>query len=477
MRNSGRLGARGRPGWSRDRGVPTGTGPPAGRRASSSQGLGARVRRAPEGARHTFRVRILVVSNLYPPIQVGGYELRCAVTARWLAREHDVCVLTSRRGRGKLESESHVLRQLPLLPGDWRGTLRAPFASLYAARLMRRLVRRFSPDLVFVWNASRIPRAAVYAAWDAGCSVAFSVADPWFGGFVEGDQFLRYLGGRDRGLHRAWGSIVRLSNRMPGLRVKPDAVRHASIVWNSEALRRMTPIPPSIAPLLERMIYPATQHEGLLSSIERVPSPTPTIAFVGRLEWQKAPDVAVRAVALLRDRHGIDARLVIVGSGDSAPMRELERLVAELGMEDRVSMRGQLAPQGVAEVLASAHALLVPSRWQEPFGLVCLEGALARTPVVAALSGGMPEMLEAGSEALFFPIDDVDACAAALAVTLTDEAATAERVRAAFKRAGTYSMERYRAQYDAFVADAVAVSSPEPLGASARYGASGRALA
>lgn len=405
-------------------------------------------------------MRILVVSNLYPPIQVGGYERRCAATVQWLAREHEVLVLTSRRGRRSVGSESQVRRELPLLPDDWRGTACAPPASFYAAHATRRLVRRFRPDLLFVWNASQIPHVAVCVAHDCGCRLAFSVADTSFGTFVEGDQFLRYLLNRERGVHRAWGSIVKLVNRLPGMRIEASTTRPASIVWNSEALRRMTPIPASIAPVLERVIHPATQHEALLSSIERAPAPSPTIAFVGRLEWQKAPDVAVRAGALLRDRHGIDCRLVIVGSGDPATVRELGQLVVKLGMGDRVELRGQLPPRGVAEVLAGAHALVVPSRWQEPFGLVCLEGALARVPVVASLSGGMPEMLESESEALFFPIDDVEACAAALARTLTDEAAAAERVRVAFERAGAYSMQRYRAEYDAFVAEAVNASRP-----------------
>jgi glycogen synthase len=405
-------------------------------------------------------MRILVISNLYPPIQVGGYERRCAATMRWLAREHEIMVLTSRRGRRSLGRESHVRRELPLLPHDWRGTACAPLASLYAVRATRRLVRSFRPDLLFVWNASQIPHAAVCAAHDFGCDLAFSVADTSFGGFAQNDQFLRYLLGRQRGAHRVWGSIVKLVNRLPGMGIEASAARRASIAWNSEALRRMTPIPASIAPILERVIHPATQHEALLSSIERAPAPSPTIAFVGRLEWQKAPDVAVRAAALLRDRHGIDCRLAIVGSGDPATVRALEQLVAKLDMGDRVELRGQLPPQAVAEALAGAHALVVPSRWQEPFGLVCLEGALARVPVVASLSGGMPEMLESESEALFFPIDDVEACAAALARTLTEEAAMVERVRAAFERAGAYSMRRYRAEYDAFVADAVNASRP-----------------
>jgi glycosyltransferase involved in cell wall biosynthesis len=456
-------------------------------------------------------VRILLVSNLYPPLHVGGYEQRCAVVARWLAREHDVTVLTSRRRRRSLETQSDVLRKLPLLPEDWRGTLCAPFASLYAALFMRRLLRRLRPDLVFVWNASQIPRAALYAAAEQGPAMAFSVADPWFAAFVRGDQFLRYLvrpsrersspareralpsgdravssreralpsGDRavssreralpshERAVQCAWAWVARLVNRLPGLRIDPTAVHTAAIVWNSQALRGMAPAPDNIVPVLERVIHPATDHEQLLKSVEHVPAPSPTIAYVGRIENQKAPDVAVRAVALLRESHGIDARLVIVGSGDVAMVRDLQLLAAALGLGDRVQLLGQVSPSEVAKVLAGADALVVPSRWQEPFGLVCLEGALARVPIVASVSGGMPEMLESEREALFFPIDDVGACAAALARTLTDEVGTRQRVRAAFERAASYSMQRHNAAYEAFVSDAVqaaqrAVESLQP---------------
>lgn len=399
-------------------------------------------------------MRILVVSNLYPPIQVGGYERRCAGTVQLLEREHEVLVLTSRRGRRSVGADSRVLRVLPLLPEDWRGTVCAPLASLYAALATRRLVRRLRPDLVFVWNASQIPHAAVCVAHDFADQLAFSVADTSFAGFVQDDQFLRYLLRPGRGVHRIWGAIARLINRLPGMRIRARATRPASIAWNSQALRRLTPVPASVAPVRERVIYPAPRHGALFAGVARAPSPCPTIGFVGRLESQKAPDVAVRALALLRDRHGIDARLSVIGSGDRTDVRALEQLIATLELVDRVELRGQLPPQAVAEALAHVHALVVPSRWQEPFGLVCLEGALARVPVVASFSGGMPEMLQSETEALFFPIDDVEACAAALARTLTDDLATAERVGAAFKRAGTYSMRRYQAEYEAFVRDA-----------------------
>jgi glycosyltransferase involved in cell wall biosynthesis len=402
-------------------------------------------------------MRILVISNLYPPVAVGGYEARCAHTVEWLARGHELLVLTSSRRRRALKGDSRVLRELPLLAEGVRGTLLAPLASLRAVRLVKRVLREHSPDLVFVWNASHIPRAAVLAAQAWGKPVAFSVGDPWPGVFVEGDQFLRYLapGREDHGLRRAWAHVVRLLNRLPDLRVELDVPRPGSIAWNSDALRQTTALPACISPLLERVIHPSTRQEELFSTLERAPASEPTVAFVGRLELEKAPDVACRAIALLRDRHGLDCRLVLVGSGHAAAVRQLERLIDELSIRDRVEIRGSLPARGVAEVLASAHALVVPSRWQEPFGLVCLEAALARVPIVASLSGGMPEMLTPGEEALFFPIDDELACAQALARTLTEPGTTAARVLAAYERASTYSLARYRDEYDAFVEDAV----------------------
>ncbi len=403
------------------------------------------------------RMRILVISNLYPPVAVGGYEVRCAHTVDWLARRHEVLVLTSSRRRRALDADPGVLRELPFLPEGPLGTLRAPFAAWHAVRAMRRALRRHRPDLVFVWNASHIPRAAVLEAQVWGGPLAFSLADPWLGRFVEGDQFLRYLapGARHRALRAAWACVARLFNRLPGLRLDFHTRRPASIVWNSEALRDMTAVPSCISPVLERVIHPATRHEALFASVKRVPATTPTVAFVGRLESEKAPDTACRAIALLRDHHGLDCRLVLIGEGDTAARRELDELVEDLAIADHVEFRGSLPPDGVAGVLASAHALVVPSRWQEPFGLVCLEAALARVPLVASMSGGMPEMFAPEQEALFFPIDDAAACAQAIARTLTDRAATDARVQAARIRADTYSLARYREEYDRFVEDAV----------------------
>ncbi len=215
--------------------------------------------------------------------------------------------------------------------------------------------------------------------------------------------------------------MIRLVNRHPSLRLELERKVPASLMWISEALRRSLQVPTTIEPLVERVIYPGPGDPDLWLGLERrPPSQPPTIAFVGRLEEQKGPSVAYRALAALRDRHGIDAQLKLAGRGSPTKLLLLERLAKELGIEERVELLGHLDRAGVGSLLAGSSALLVPSTWQEPFGLVLVEAALARVPVVGSRSGGMPEALEEDAHALFFPIGDAAACADALARVLTD---------------------------------------------------------
>ena len=109
-------------------------------------------------------VRILVISNFYPPAHVGGYEQECAGIVNHLRQEHSVLVLTSRRERRQVPNDAHVLRVLPYGTFRKRDSVRAPLWALGAARTMRRLLRSFDPDLIFVWNSTQIPQVTLRVA-------------------------------------------------------------------------------------------------------------------------------------------------------------------------------------------------------------------------------------------------------------------------------------------------------------------------
>jgi glycosyltransferase involved in cell wall biosynthesis len=400
-------------------------------------------------------MRILVISNLFPPVVRGGYEVLCAETVKRLREHHDVRVLTSRAPEAP--PEAGVVRELELLRPGKRSALRAPLAALAAARATRGLIDSFRPELIFIWNGAQLPQTTMRVAEYSGIPVAYSVAEHWFGGIYRRDQFMRHLLPGDHGLHALWGRVVRTVNRRPELRIEAERKIPASICWVSSALQRSTPLPSTIEPLVQRVIYTGVHDPELWMGLERrPPSDPPTIAFVGRLEEQKGPDVAYRALAALDSRHGIRARLRLAGRGAPGEVQHLNRLASELGIGDRVELLGQLDQAGVGGVMAGASAVVVPSTWQEPSGGVCLEAALARAPVVASRSGGMPEGLLEDEHALYFPIGDADACADALARVILEVPETEARTARAFERATEFSFDNYMAQMDEFIASAVA---------------------
>jgi glycosyltransferase involved in cell wall biosynthesis len=165
-------------------------------------------------------------------------------------------------------------------------------------------------------------------------------------------------------------------------------------------------------------------------------------------------------VAALRDRHGMDVKLALAGFVVPSMRDSLAGLASRLRIEDRVEQLGQVPQARVGELLTTASALVVPSTWEEPLGLVNVEGALARVPVVASRSGGMTETLLEDEHALYFPIGDHDACADALARVLEQKEETAARAERAFERAQAFTFDRYMAQMNEFVERAAAARQP-----------------
>jgi glycosyltransferase involved in cell wall biosynthesis len=140
------------------------------------------------------------------------------------------------------------------------------------------------------------------------------------------------------------------------------------------------------------------------------------IVGVGRLVHLKGFDLLIRAVARLPAELG--ARLLILGEGPARA--DLERLVAELGVGDRVELTGALLNPWA--VMGRAHVVAVPSR-SEAFPTVIGEAmALARPVVAARCSPGVDAYLEGGRSGILVPPDDVDALAAALTSVLSDDA-------------------------------------------------------
>jgi glycogen(starch) synthase len=143
----------------------------------------------------------------------------------------------------------------------------------------------------------------------------------------------------------------------------------------------------------------------------RLPLHPPVLLCLGRLVHEKGVDLALRAFAILRSR-GSPARLVIAGDGEER--MNLEALSHALGLSAHVTFTGWVPPAAVAGLINEATMLIVPSRWDEAFGLVNLQAAQMGRPVVAARTGGIPEVVLHGLTGLLVEREDVTGLADAV---------------------------------------------------------------
>jgi glycogen synthase len=140
------------------------------------------------------------------------------------------------------------------------------------------------------------------------------------------------------------------------------------------------------------------------------------LIFVGRLVPDKGVDILIGALKHLRERN-LFPKVTIVGSGPD--LTRLRTMVEQLQLAHQVTFLGTRTGEALVEQLNRHRAIVVPSRWQEPFGLVALEGIACGCRAIVAEGGGLLEA--AGPLAVVFEHESDSALADAIERTLKDK--------------------------------------------------------
>tara|TARA_R110000868_G_scaffold8774_13_gene44949 strand:+ start:1079 stop:2095 length:1017 start_codon:yes stop_codon:yes gene_type:complete len=126
--------------------------------------------------------------------------------------------------------------------------------------------------------------------------------------------------------------------------------------------------------------------------------------FLGRLVSDKGPDLAITALYEL-NKKGLDKNLTIIGDG---PEKEnLKKLSSSLDLDSKINFKSSLFGEELVMQLNKHNFLLVPSVWEEPFGLVVLEAMACGCIPIVSNSGGLPEAL--GNAGLLFDKGNLNA--------------------------------------------------------------------
>lgn len=302
--------------------------------------------------------------------EISLLELAAALKKRSLAEPH---VLLPGKG---LLSEALAAAGIPFTMGRYKrwihekGNFSAAAHFLINAvslPLLARKIKKLEPELVYS-NTLAAP---------AGAVIAFLLKRPhiWhIREFIEEDFGCRF----DLGRRLSLGIVRNSSNR---ILCNSQAVFRKWIAFLKET---QTEVLPHSVPL-ERI----TPHE----FPENAAAGPLKLAVIGTIQPAKGQEEAVRALAILKTR-GKNARLKLIGkTADEAYRRRVQETAAASGVSDAVEWcGGSSAPFSVLE---SGSILLVPSRC-EAFGRTVLEAMRSGVPVIAADSGGLPELIDHG---------------------------------------------------------------------------------
>ncbi|HYG76100.1 MAG TPA: glycosyltransferase family 4 protein [Planctomycetota bacterium] len=205
--------------------------------------------------------------------------------------------------------------------------------------------------------------------------------------------------------HRTW--ITRPCGRLGWQdRLKRAVLRAATNISISRAIAEHLPVP-------SHVIGNPYQRE-VFHQLANVPRDK-ELVFVGRLVPDKGLEVLLQALVRLKGK-GLKPHLTVIGSGPGeATAREF---IQSTGLQSQVELVGTKTGRELVYLLNQHRIMVVPSLWNEPFGVVALEGIACGCVVVGSEGGGLKDAI--GPCGLTFPNGSDEALARALCELLTD---------------------------------------------------------
>ena len=363
-------------------------------------------------------MRVLFVTNYYPPSALGGYEMWCQEVAQSLtARGHRVVVLTSDDGTASaIEDGVEVRRVLDLeVRGGTLSTLQRAASrqarSQANVEALNDIVNELRPDAALMWGMWNLPRETARAAEaQLGRRAVYYFCDYWT---TLPTSYLQQLSAPARTL---LGRIAKKAAVFPVLHgLRSDAAVELELahpVCTSHAVKEIL--------LRQGVKIPHAEviHGGICTKrfrpeTKRAVSDRLRMLYLGRITADKGVQTAVEAMRIVAAA-GANATLDVYGRGEADFVEGLKSEVARNGSSKHVSFRGSVTSASTPALLRSYDALLFPSEWDEPFARSILEGMASGLAVIGTTTGGTGEILKDGETGLTFQAGDERSLARAI---------------------------------------------------------------
>lgn len=378
-------------------------------------------------------MKILVLSNLFPPHGIGGYEERCRDAVVVLReRGHEVLVLTSDHlveDQPSMESKSieeGVLRKLWLSWFGLKPENLAQFAENVAKdmTILEETLQDWKPDLVHVWSMGGVSKTLMAVLDACGLPVLYDISDYSLLRELKHDLWFKYWSQSD--IHATESTEIQqhdiLVRYQGGVPAKPPQVWVRNATFTSQAVETKY-LSSGYLPCAKQVIPCGIPLANFPTSpLKERNFPPQRLLFVGNIRYDKGAHTVLEALGLLV---GEFPKLHLSFAGECFSWRyreKLDKLMERFSLEDHVTFLPSVERGQMSSVYAAHDLVVFPSIWEEPFSLVVLEAMASGIPLVGTLSGGSKEILLDGENALVFTADHAPSCAQVIRRLMQDPA-------------------------------------------------------
>jgi len=379
-------------------------------------------------------VKILHLSNRYPPYGTGTAERQCRMVVTELSnRGHFNRVLTCDHVVSSVpDREAFALRRLALATYE-KDSATAFFKLLMNERRNIRVLReeldQIHPDVVVVWGMAGLSNCLLWELERHGVRMVFAVLDHWPRHRVREDPWFQWwsaplpFGPRViRRLLYATRLHHLLQRRLPVRR--PTDLRLNNAYFASRALRET----------IRNAGYQVEGSEIIPCCIGRDEFPAQSqrrddlrrLLWIGQLDTDRDPMTAIQAIQELRHNGEMRFSLDIFGRGDVSFEGRLHDYLRDSQLAGAVTIRHTSVEELVA-LFPTYDMFVFTPRYPEPFPLVLLRAMAARLPVVTTVEGSCADIVRNGENALTFRTGDPVDCARKIH-QVADERATVEQM-------------------------------------------------
>lgn len=414
-------------------------------------------------------MRILTLTNLYPPHYLGGYELICHMVVNELrARGHSVHVLTSNHvvDGQPAETEKHVDRTLRIhgfYGHPWLGIAKLSALEAHNNRALIAAIQKYRPDVVYVWNMGGLSKSMVFTLQKSGIPCVFYLSDHWIARGFSSDVWLSFWNDPAdwkvklvRGAAEITGVRAWLQRSAP---TNPSShLNFQRLYFCSKALRKLT-ASAGFEVMHGAVIYAPVDIQKFDGAPKPDATPLRSLLWVGRLAEDKGVMTALKAMHKVQDKFA--GELHIYGKGDADYTKELHEFVRRHQLPVTFSSAGM---EEMPAIYRGHDALLFTSEWAEPFALTPLEAMASGLPVIGTTTGGSREIFRHRDNALTYTAGNAEELGQRI-LELAESPALRTRIAEAGQTEvhSTYSLPGIVDQIEAYLSETVATWKPPGL--------------